>query len=181
MNAESGTLAERDRIRRAAEGDLEAMEKIYSEHRTMAYAVGMAVCGNGSDADDVVQETFLRAFRTLGQWRGESPFRSWLYAVALRTAQNWMSRFVRRRPLPAAAAGARVTAPEELRDDEHARVLAAVRELPEQQRLTLLLKHLRGLSVREIAELQGCAEGTVKANLHHAVQGLARRLGKGIE
>jgi RNA polymerase sigma-70 factor, ECF subfamily len=181
MNAEPGDLAERDRIRRAADGDLEAMEKIYSEHRTMAYAVGMAVCKNATDADDVVQETFLRAFRSLAQWRAESPFRSWLYAVALRTAQNWKSRFVNRRVIPSAAVGAGISAPEAPRDDEHARVLAAVRELPEQQRLTLLLKHLRGFSVREIAELQGCAEGTVKANLHHAVQNLARRLGKGIE
>lgn len=178
MNAEPEGRGERECIRRAAGGDLDAMETIYTEYRTMAYAVGMAVCGNGSDADDVVQETFLRAFRSLGQWRGESSFRTWLYSVALRTAQNWKTRFVHRRAVPAAAVAA---GPVESREDEHARLLAAIQELPEQQRVTLLLKHFRGLTIREIAELQGSAEGTVKANLHHAVAALLRRLGKGLE
>ena len=177
MNAEPGGPAERECIRRAAGGDLKAMEMIYSDYRTMAYAVGMAVCGNASDADDVVQETFLRAFRSLDQWRGASSFRSWLYSVALRTAQNWRSRFVRRRPVPSALAAAG-PGPDATGEDDQARLLAAIGSLPEQQRLTLLLKHLRGLTIREIAELHGCAEGTVKANLHHAVRALARLLGR---
>jgi RNA polymerase sigma-70 factor (ECF subfamily) len=179
MNAEPDPRAEADCLRRAAEGDLDAMETIYTGYRTMAYAVGMAVCGNASDADDVVQETFLRAFRSLGQWRGESSFRTWLYAVALRTAQNWRSRFVRRKAVQVAAAGEDRPAAEA--QEQHEALLAAIRDLPEKQRLVLLLKHLRGLTIREIADLEGCAEGTVKANLHHAVTALARRLGKGFE
>ena len=149
MNAEPDPRAEVECIRRAAEGDLDAMETIYSGYKTMAYAVGMAVCGNASDADDVVQETFLRAFRNLGQWRGDSSFRTWVYSVALRTAQNWRSRFVRRRAVPMAAA-VHDRPPGEARE-EHEALLSAIQDLPEKQRLVLMLKHLRGLSIREIA------------------------------
>lgn len=179
MDLTGENLAEAPMLRRAAEGDLEAMERLYNRYKTMAFAVGMAVCGNPSDADDVVQETFLRAFRKLDQWRGDSQFGTWLYAVALRTAQNWKTRFVHRKTaLPPPAEVAAPPASADDRAEERELLMNAVRELPDQQRLTLLLKHLRGLSIREIAALQGCAEGTVKANLHHAVTALLRRFGR---
>lgn len=179
MDLLSEGRAEAECARRAAGGDLEAMEMIYTAYKGMAYAVGMAVLGNPHDADEVVQETFLRAFGKLGQWRGEARLGTWLYAIALRTAQNWKSRFLARRPIPAPAPAVSLPAEgaDERREEEE-RLLAAIRDLPEQQRLTLLLKHVRGLTIRQIAGLQGCAEGTVKANLHHALTGLARRLGR---
>src|SRR5436190_11522915 len=70
-------------IARSLRGDLSAMESLYEAHRQMVYAVGLSVCGNGADADEVLQETFLRAFRSLAEWRGESQFSTWLYAIAL--------------------------------------------------------------------------------------------------
>jgi RNA polymerase sigma-70 factor (ECF subfamily) len=179
MDAKRDAPAEAELVRRAAEGDLDAMETLYTGYKSLAYAVGLAVCGNASDADDVVQETFLRVFKRLGQWKGESRFGTWLYAAALRTAQNWKSRFVLRRPAPlpqAAPVGPSFLPGEQAEEQE--RFMAAVKELPEQQRLTLLLKHVRGMSVREIAGLLGSAEGTVKANLHHAVTSLLGRLGR---
>lgn len=155
-------------IESARRGDLAAMERLYDAHRSMVFAVGLSVCGNGSDADEVLQETFLRAFRSLGEWRGQAQFATWLYSIALRTALNWKSRFVRR---PRPAAPEEFTVPEDrlVQREELDRLSQAIEDLPVQQRLVLTLKHLKGLSLAEIAGLQGCAVGTVKSNLHHAM------------
>ena len=162
-------------VEAARRGDLKAMEALYDEHRDMVYAVGLSVTGNAADADEVLQETFLRAFRSLADWRGDAKLGTWLYSIALRTALNWKSRFLRR---PDVNAGE----PEPVPDPaERAETLTAlngeIAKLPVQQRLVLTLKHLRGLSLAEIAEVQGCAVGTVKSNLHHAMAKLKSALG----
>lgn len=155
-------------VRGAQSGSLAAMEALYEAHRPMVYAVALGVVCTRVDADEVLQETFLRAFRSLSGWRGEGRFSTWIYSIALRTALNWRRRLIPRPvhrppeevPDPGAAAEDRESS-EELR-----RAIAA---LPTQQRIVLTLRHCRGLSLAEIAELQGCALGTVKSNLHHAI------------
>jgi RNA polymerase sigma-70 factor (ECF subfamily) len=165
-----------DPIEAARNGDLEAMKVLYEEHRDLVYAVGLSVCGNRPDADEVVQESFLRAFRSMVEWRGEGKFSTWLYAIALRTALNWKRRF-HRAPRPAAAPQG-PEAPDEAIDRAEAaeELRRAIRELPLQQRLVLTLRHLDGRSMAEIAEIQGCAVGTVKSNLHHAMAKLKEAL-----
>lgn len=155
-------------VESARRGDFAAMERLYEAHRSMVFAVGLSVCGNGSDADEVLQETFLRAFRSLSDWRGQAQFSTWLYSIALRTALNWRSRFVKR-PRPASAEEFSVPEDRLVRREELDRLSQAIEDLPVQQRLVLTLKHLKGLSLAEIAHLQGCAVGTVKSNLHHAM------------
>ncbi len=167
---------ESDLVREAGEGDLAAMEALYTAHRAMVFAVGMGVCGNGADADEVLQETFLRAFRSLADWRGAGKFSTWLYSIAVRTALNWKSRFVLRPGprRPAEESPAPGDAADEAESAEGLR--RAIVKLPYRQRIVLTLRHLRGLSLAEIAELQGCALGTVKSNLHHAMANLKETL-----
>ncbi|HKS16182.1 MAG TPA: sigma-70 family RNA polymerase sigma factor, partial [Planctomycetota bacterium] len=161
--------SEAELVRDAQAGRLGAMESLYASHRSMVYAVALGVCGNGPDADEVLQETFLRAFRSLADWRGEGKLSTWLYSIALRTALNWRRRFF---PRPIAS-----RPPDEAPDpgdaameaESQAAMKKAIAQLPPQQRIVLTLRHLRGLSLAEIAELQGCARGTVKSNLHHAI------------
>ncbi len=159
---------ERDWVRKASSGDVEAMEILYNEHKGVAFAVGLSVCGNAADADEVVQETFLRAFRSLSGWRNESKFSTWIYSIGLRTALNWRARFVKRPP-PPVRPEAETPASDLERQEAVAGLMAAIDQLPLQQKLTLTLKHLRRLSLEQIAELQGVAVGTVKSNLHHAI------------
>jgi len=169
--------SEAELVREARAGGLAAMEALYETHRTMVYAVALGICGNRPDADEVLQETFLRAFRSLGGWRGEGKLSTWLYAIASRTALNWRRRFFS--PRPAAS-----LPPEEAPDPGDAVVEAessdelkrAIAKLPPQQRVVLTLRHVRGLSLAEIAELQECALGTVKSNLHHAISRLKETL-----
>jgi len=164
-------------VEQSRRGDRSAMERLFEVYRSMVFAVGLSICGNPEDADDVVQETFLRAFRSLGEWRGDSKFSTWLYTIARRVAIDWAAR-VRRRPRLSSAAG-------QLADSDHGervrRVLDTLKQLPEQQRLTLTLRHFRAMSIADIAEAQKCAEGTVKANLHFAVKRLRELLAVDIQ
>jgi RNA polymerase sigma-70 factor (ECF subfamily) len=167
---------EAELVREAQAGHLVAMEALYEAHRSMVYAVALGVCGNGSDADEVLQETFLRAFRSLGDWRGEGRLSTWLYSIAFRTAINWRRRFhprttSSRPPDPAPDPGDAI-----VEQENSAELRRAIAQLPPQQRIVLTLRHLRGLSLAEIAELQECALGTVKSNLHHAIARLKEAL-----
>jgi RNA polymerase sigma-70 factor (ECF subfamily) len=169
---------ERDWVRRASSGSLEAMEMLFNEHKGMVFAVGLSVCGNASDADEVVQESFLRAFRSLGDWRGDARFSTWIYSIAVRTALNWKTRFLRR-PAPPSREEAETPPSDAERQEAIDALMAAIQELPLQQRLALTLKHLRQMSLEQIAEAQGIAVGTVKSNLHHAVAKLRDLLEEG--
>ncbi|MBI2930613.1 MAG: sigma-70 family RNA polymerase sigma factor [Planctomycetes bacterium] len=159
---------EREWVRRASSGEMPALERLFNEYKGMVFAVGISVCGNAPDADEVVQESFLRAFRSIREWRGDGRFSTWIYSVALRTALNWKERFVKRR-LPPARAGTDAAASDLDRQEAVEALGAAIRQLPLQQRLTVTLRHLRRMSLEEIAQTQGVAVGTVKSNLHHAV------------
>ncbi len=167
---------ETDLVRRAAGGDLAAMEVLYNENKSMVFAVGLSVCGNAPDADEVVQESFLRAFRSLSDWRGDARFSTWLYAIGMRTALNWKARFNRPAPLAPEASTDAIDSAE--RDEQIAALTDAINRLPLQQRLVVTLKHIRGLSLAEIAGIQQCAVGTVKSNLHHAINKLRDLLEK---
>lgn len=131
----------------------------------MVFAVGLSICGNPHDADEVVQDSFLRAFRRLDDWRGESKISTWLYRIATRVAMDWSSRFLRRPSRERLRPGES----DPVRSDEMDRVVQAVQRLPLQQRLALTLRYFRALTIAEIAEAQECSEGAVKANLHFAI------------
>lgn len=167
-------MPEEDRawVEEARRGDRAAMERLFDLHRKLVFAVGLSICGNATDADEVTQETFLRAFRRLSEWRGESKFSTWLYTIASRVALDWKTRFLRR---PRAEREG-VAESEPGKAEETERLLAAIQALPLQQRLALTLRHFKAMAIAEIAEAQGCAVGTVKANLHHAIVKLREML-----
>jgi len=168
--------SEAELVRGARAGSLAAMEALYESHRGMVYAVALGVCGNGPDADEVLQETFLRAFRSLGGWRGEGQFSTWIYMIAHRPALNWRRRLFPRPGAPRPAEEAPDPGDAVVDAESSEALKRAIAKLPPQQRLVLTLRHLRGFSLAEIAELQGCALGTVKSNLHHAIARLKETL-----
>ena len=128
------------------------------------------------DANDLAQEVFLKAWRAIGRFRGDSSFSTWLYRIAVNACLNF--RALKRPPTqelpetladPVPGVAARVE-----RDDEARRVRAAVSRLPEKQRATLILKLYHELTHEEVAEILGSTVGTVKANLFHALGNLRR-------
>jgi RNA polymerase sigma-70 factor (ECF subfamily) len=173
--------AERELVRACQAGDRAAFDRLVERHQRDVYRLCYRYLGNHEDANDLAQETFLRAWRSLGRFRGESAFSTWLYRIAVNACLNQRAA---RRPLtqelddrladPGAGAQAGVE-----NADEARRVRAAVARLPEKQRATLILKVYQDLTHEEVAGVLGATVGTVKSNLFHALANLRRLLAAG--
>jgi RNA polymerase sigma-70 factor (ECF subfamily) len=136
----------------------------------------------------VVQEAFLRAYRGLKGFKGEAKFSSWLYRITLNLCRDWI-RKERRAPIvqvpegvdPVDLADAQVSPSESVEDlvgrrEMSQAVAKAMAELPEEQRVAIMLKEYHGLTFQEIADLQGCPLSTVKTRLYQGLTVLRRHL-----
>jgi RNA polymerase sigma-70 factor (ECF subfamily) len=152
--------------------------ELFDAHHRRLYRLGLRLLGNAEEAQDLVQETFLRAAQTLGRVPADEPgAEAWLVRVAVNVARDRQRRHAVRRaraaPLPAQPASP---------DEEGPRlarwaVRTALRALPARRRAIVVLHELEGLSTGEVARLLGCAPVTVRWHLSSARRELARALG----
>lgn len=175
----------------ARSGDRAAFGRLVMQYQRRIYATALHLLGNHADADDVTQETFVRAYRALESFDGRSELFTWLYRIAVNTSLNFM-RSGRRANRLGLHGGAEVDhlggRPEALgvveRDPEQrhevsqevARVLEAVAALSPPLRVTLILSVVEELSHREVAELLDVPEGTVGWRISEARRLLRLRL-----
>ncbi len=174
-------------VARSMSGDAESFNQLVLRWERPIYALAYRVIGRDEDARDVVQETFLRAFRALPGFKGQAKFSSWLYRIALNLCRDWIRRR-RRTPVVEAPEGVDIIelaaeqGPVESIEDlvarrEMSRVVAeGMQRLPEEQRTAIVLKEYHGLTFQEIAELQGCPLSTVKTRLYQGLSVLRRHL-----
>lgn len=167
-------------IREFLEGDRKSFDRLVLKYRAQVYRLCYRFTGNHHDADDQAQEAFLRAYRGLPNFRGQSRFSTWLYRIAVNTCLNWASaRKSRSEPLSEELADPGPGQAERLlHEQQSVAVREAVARLPERQRATLVLRVYHGLSHREIAEVMESPIGTVKANFFFALQNLRKALEK---
>lgn len=164
------------RLRR---GDEEAFEELVAAHRRDLYRLAYRLTGSPDEADDVTQETFLRAYRSLRSFRGEATLRTWLMRIAVNLSLNLMQSagVARRHPGPVEGTAPPVEPAGErnlVERERQERLGPAIRALPPRQRMTLILRVSEGLKFREIARMMGCSTGAAKANFFHAVAALRR-------
>ena len=181
------TWTDEDLVARSRGGDVESFNQLILRWERPIYALAYRVIGREEDARDVVQETFLRAFRALPGFKGQAKFSSWLYRIALNLCRDWMRR-QRRAPtvqMPEGVDPAEIAAEqgpvESIEELVARRELSAVVEeamalLPEEQRTAIVLKEYHGMTFQEIAELQGCPLSTVKTRLYQGLSVLRRQL-----
>jgi RNA polymerase sigma-70 factor, ECF subfamily len=174
-------------VARSRTGDLESFNQLVLRWERPIYALAYRTIGREEDAHDVCQETFLRAFRALGGFKGEAKFSSWLYRITLNLCRDWIRR-ERRQPIAQAPEGvdlielASESTPSESIEDLVARkeisaaVARVMADLPEEQRIAILLKEYHGLTFQEIADLQDCPLSTVKTRLYQGLSVLRRQL-----
>jgi RNA polymerase sigma-70 factor (ECF subfamily) len=169
-------------VRAILAGDTEAFDRLARAYRGRLLGICFRYTGNREDADDVVQEVLLRAYRGLPGFRGEACFRTWLFRIAVNACLNWTAaRRWREAPtsdLPALIDPAPTPAERLVEIEEGAAVRRAVAGLPDRQRITLLLRVYEDLPHREIAEVMGCSVGTVKANFFFALKNLRKHFEK---
>ncbi|MCK5447217.1 MAG: RNA polymerase sigma factor [Gemmatimonadetes bacterium] len=163
------------------EGDDDAFGTLVDRYLESAYVTALSVLRNEHDAEDAVQSAFIRALERIDQLKPGSPFGPWFYRVLRSTCLNLRRRESLRshEEIPVSAAGGRD--PERDLQDQLTRekVMVALGELPEMQRLAITLYDLEGYSHQEIGEILGIAVGTSRAHVHHARRALRRLIGAG--
>jgi len=164
-------------IRYVLDGRTDAFDALVRRYQRAVEAVAFAQTGNRADAEDAAQETFLKAFRSLGQLRRQSRFGPWLLAIARNTAKTLAaSRSREARILESAEPAAQAAAPDVLRREARALVRARVLELDETLREAVLLHYFAGKSTREIGALLRVSRDAVKKRLERARTALGSRL-----
>ncbi len=148
-----------------------AFEELVDRTYRQAFTLAVRLVGDRHDAEDVTQEAYLRVFRSIGRFRGEARFETWLYRIVTNAAMTHLSRRgrfgdVMAKPEEAQELEATAPGPEQVAEtDEVARALA---RLPAGLRTVLVLKDVYDLPVRDIAAEMGLNEGAVKVRLHRA-------------
>jgi RNA polymerase sigma-70 factor (ECF subfamily) len=176
-------------IQRCATGDEMAFAELVADHQRMVVQLAMNLLGDRDEALDLSQEVFLRVFRTIARFRGQSTLRTWIYRIAVNQARNRHRFWRRRHRADQVSLDAHVATHGDFQSDAEAgpdRVLAqkelaarlehALDALPFDQRTAIVLREVDGLSYDEIAYSLGVAIGTVKSRLTRARQTLRNEL-----
>ena len=174
-------LDEQQLVAACLAGQREAFDLIVERHRRTVYQLCYRFAGNHEDASDLSQDVFVRAYKGLQRFRGESSLGTWLYRIGVNVCLNRVSLKV---PVTEELEARqhvdhRNESPADrlLKDERAAQVRAAIALLPRKQRATLILRMYHEMSHQEIAEVLGSSVGAVKANFFHALGNLKKQLG----
>lgn len=176
-------------VARVRNGDTRAFDLLVRKYQHKIIGLISRYVHDWSECEDVAQEAFIRAYRAIGAFRGESAFYTWLYKIAVNTAKNHLVAQGRRPPAEDidADTAVQVDSGARLRDEatpEHelARqqmeqtVFSTVEALPEELRVAITLREVDGLSYEEIAERMGCPIGTVRSRIFRAREAIDIKL-----
>ncbi|NYZ63096.1 RNA polymerase sigma factor RpoE [Luteimonas deserti] len=176
-------------VRRVQRGDTAAFDLLVRKHQHRIAALIGRYVADWSEVQDVAQETFIRAYRAIGSFRGDAQFYTWLHRIAVNTAKNHLVAHNRRPPTDDVdiddaeqfEGGMRLRdsdTPERelMRQQLEQTVVRAVEALPEELRVAINLREVDGLSYEEIAERMGCPIGTVRSRIFRARDAIDREL-----
>jgi RNA polymerase sigma-70 factor (ECF subfamily) len=163
-------------VRAALAGDLRAFERIVERHRDVVFRVIARLVADDAEAEDLTQDTFLRAFHRLERYRGDAPFRSWLLRIAHNTAVTYVTQAGRLSAHAIDAAGEEVAGAVEAgspadqleRRERRQRLDKKLKGLGRAHRTVLVLRDIEGLSYEEISRITDSPIGSVKGRLHRA-------------
>jgi len=181
---------DRQLVERAQRGDKRAFELLVEKYQRKLARLLSRLIRDPGEVEDVAQETFVKAYRALPSFRGESAFYTWLYRIGVNTAKNYLMAAGRRAPTSTEVVAEDAEGydeGEQLRDintpesvllskEIAATVNAAIGALPEELRTAIQLRELEGMSYEEIARIMECPIGTVRSRIFRAREAIAERL-----
>ncbi|MGH8247809.1 MAG: RNA polymerase sigma factor RpoE [Gammaproteobacteria bacterium] len=176
-------------VERVKRGEKGAFDILVLKYQARIINLVSRFVRNPADAMDVTQDAFLKAYRALPRFRGDSAFYTWLYRIAVNTAKNYLA-IQARRPLEAEEDISEIerfegdntlkeqATPEHLllTEEIQATIIAAIGELPEDLRTAITLREVEGLSYEEIASVMECPIGTVRSRIFRAREAIDKQL-----
>lgn len=177
-------------IDRSKAGDVAAFEELISVYQKKIYNLTFRMLGNLNDADDLTQETFIRVFKSISNFKGESTFSTWIYRIATNVCLDELRKRKNKKAISLdeeikvddgeikRQIESDTPLPDEIAEKEELRLFVknAIESLPEEQRLIISLRDIQGLSYDEIAQVLECPSGTVKSRINRARQALKKIL-----
>lgn len=162
-------------------GEPEAFRALFEKYKDAVYSIALRYAGDTATAQDIAQDTFLKLYSTIGSYRGESNFDAWLYRMVVNSCLDLKRRTRRLAPLVDEVLSLLRTPDlsaldEVMRSEMNAHVQSVIQGLAPEHRIVVVLRYTQGLSYDEIAEILGCAPGTVASRLNRAHKILERRL-----
>ncbi len=166
---------EAELILRCQQGDHEALKEIFNEYHKRVYRIAYGVLRQREDALDVVQEVFIKLFRSIKNFKGKSAFYTYLYRLAMNTAIDQSRRAKKAAFLSLDEEGGYQPSDRDEKRPDHilarkemeGKVRWAIDQLPQDQKTTLIYREIEELSYQEIAGAMGCSVGTVMSRLHY--------------
>ncbi|MBL0710547.1 MAG: RNA polymerase sigma factor RpoE [Colwellia sp.] len=175
-------------VERVQKGDKKAFNLLVVKYQHKMSSIVSRYASNSSDIPDIVQETFIKAYRALPNFRGDSAFYSWLYRIAINCAKNHSTALSRRPPsndvevedaefYDGGEALKENISPEKalLTEEMKKVILKAIKELPDDLRMAINFREMEGLSYEEIATIMDCPVGTVRSRIFRARDIIAKK------
>jgi RNA polymerase sigma-70 factor (ECF subfamily) len=176
-------------VKRVQQGDKQAFNLLVLKYQTKIVNLVMRYVRDPDEANDVAQEAFLKAYRALPRFRGDSAFYTWLYRIAVNTAKNYLVA-AKRRPIEydldlqdpeqydMQARLKDIDSPEGvmMKDEVQRTIDEAIEDLPEDLRTAIVLREMEGMTYEEIAETMECPVGTVRSRIFRAREAISKRI-----
>ena len=191
VKTQNGTseLLDQELVRKVQQGDKSAFDHLVRKYQSKIIMLVNRYVKDPSEAQDVAQEAFIKAYRALGNFRGDSAFYTWLYRIAINTAKNYLVSRARRRSefeVDVTEAEQVYNAPQlkgldtpdqELHNDEIIKAISsAMEKLPGDMRDAIMLREFEGMSYDEIALAMDCPVGTVRSRIFRAREAIDKKL-----
>lgn len=189
MAAEEVKDTDQQLVDRVFKGDKHAFDLLVLRYQHRILGLIGRFINDPAEVEDVAQEAFIKAYRALPKFRGDSQFYTWLYRIAINTAKNYLVARGRRPPstdvdvedaefMENNAPLTDIDSPEasQEKEDLHRVINAAIEELPEDLRTAFTLREFSGLSYEEITEIMGCPVGTVRSRIFRAREALDKKI-----
>jgi len=189
MSAQKAQDTDQQLVVKVQNGDKRAFDLLVLKYQHKIFSIISRFVKDQAEVQDVAQETFIKAYRALGSFRGESAFYTWIYRIAINTAKNYLVSKGRRPPstdvdvdeaefYTGSDSLKDVSTPENqmMRDQLKDVIYKAIQDLPEDLRTAVTLREMEGLSYEEIAEVMDCPVGTVRSRIFRAREAIEKQM-----